>query len=145
MKRILLPALLLAACGGSDSTGKDLSKFTGAAWNIQLTTTITCPLVSPFTQSGSTTTAFTPGSNADLQVTLMPGCVLQLDVSGNTATVANAPVTCSISAGGLSGTATLASGKATTSDGHNLSFDAAGTASNGSISCPLSVTGTGTR
>ena len=141
----LATLLLFAACGGSDGTGKDLSKFTGAPWNVQLTTTVSCPGLSPLTQTGSTSAAFSAGSGADLQVTLMPGCVLKLNVSGDTATVTNTPVSCPVSAGGLSGTATLTSAKATTSDGHNLSFDATGSASNGSISCPLTVTGTGTR
>jgi hypothetical protein len=145
MKRgLALAVALTAACGGSSSNR--LANFEGAAWNASVTYTATCP--APIgTQSVSRTEAitFVAGSGADLQFTSPEGCVYKLNVSGNTATLANAPVSCTVNVNGIIGVVSWTSFTATTSDGHYLTINSAGSATNGAITCSFTESGSATR
>jgi hypothetical protein len=151
MKTVLIPACLAlaCACGGSSGSGTTdrLANFSGTAWNASVTTTIssTCP-VAPG-QSGTRTYSitFVPTTGADLQWTSAEGCAYKFNVSGNTASLANAPVTCNATINNIPVTATWTSFTATTADGRNLAIATAGTASALLQSCPFSETGTATR
>lgn len=155
VKNVILIALFaLAACGGSGTSGgtgtvtKDLSMFTGATWNANLTTTVSCTGQAPVTGIAATTLAYGAGTGgADLQYTSKDGCLFKFVVSGTTASLSNAPVACSTTdpSTGAAVTVSFASYSAMTSDGHNLTISASGTASSGGTSCPLTLTGSGTR
>ena len=148
MKGLLavVPLALAVACGGSSSSNR-LSNFEGAAWNASVTDTVACS--APIgTQSVPRTYSlrFVPGTGADLQYTSAEGCVYKFNVSGNTATLANAPVSCTVNVGGIAtGTVSWTSFTATTSDGHNLTINAGGTAANSVITCSFTETGNATR
>jgi hypothetical protein len=131
--------------GGSDGGTKDLGNFLGAAWNALLTTTVSCPGALPLTSTDQVLIVFSPGSGADLQYTSPIGCTYQFNVSGNTASLSNAPVTCSTLFGAVPVTLTWTSYTATTSDGHNLNLMSAGTASLSGQVCSFSITGSATR
>jgi hypothetical protein len=145
MKRVLAIAIALAAaCGGSSSN--KFANFEGAAWNASLTDTASCP--APIgTQSAPRmySLTFVPATGADLQFTSAEGCVYKFNVSGNTATLANAPVSCTVNVSGIIGVVSWTSFTATTSDGHTLTINTAGTASNGVLSCTFTEMGTATR
>jgi hypothetical protein len=151
VKRALIGIILAlaAGCGGSDTGGdgstKNLANFQGSTWSGTTTTTLTCP-GSP-AQTGNTgfTVAFSPGTGADLQYTSQAGCTYKFNVSGNTASLSNAPVTCSTIAGGTTINLAWTSYSVTTSDGHNLTFTAAGTASDSTQTCNFSMSGSATR
>jgi hypothetical protein len=154
MKTVLVVlAFALWACGGSDSPSqptnitnqpKDLSHWTGAAWNGGLTTTLTCS-GTPTSVNGTIGFVLSPGAGADLQYTSNDGCLFKFNVSNNTASLANAPVICSTTASGTVITITVTSYSMTTSDGRNLTLQAGGSAAAGSQTCPLALGGSLTR
>jgi hypothetical protein len=142
----VLSLAVAAGCGGSSSnaTTDRLANFTGSGWNASVTTTVTCQ---GFTQSGVRTFAitFVPTTGADLQWTSAEGCLYKFNVSGNTASLSNPPVTCNTTVNNIPVTATWTSYTATTSDGRNLTISTAGTGSALLQNCPFSETGTATR
>jgi len=145
---IVLAMALAASCGGATVEGggtKDLSKFAGAAWSGSLTTTVTCAgPVAPVTDSA--TFSLTAGSDADLQLTNSQGCLFKFNVSGDTASLANGPVSCQMTLDGFAVSATFATFTLTTSDGKSLAANASGTAMAGGLpACPATVAGTLTR
>jgi hypothetical protein len=146
MKCVLAVSIAVAAgCGGSNSSNR-FANFEGAAWNASVTDTAGCP--APIgTQSASRTYSltFVPATGADLQATSAEGCVYKFNVSGNTATLANGPVSCTATVSGISAVISWTSFTATTNDGHNLTINAAGTATNGLINCSFTEAGTATR
>jgi hypothetical protein len=148
MKTVLiaLSLALAAACGGSSGNGSTdrLANFTGSGWNASVTTTVTC---SGFSQSGSRmySITFAPGSGADLQWTSAEGCLYKFNVSGNTASLSNPPVSCNTTVNNIPVTATWTNFTATTNDGRNLTIATAGTGSALGQTCPFSETGTATR
>ena|SRR5918911_848384 len=145
MQRVLaIWIVLVAACGGSSSS--KFPNFQGAAWNATVTDTASCS--APIgTQSASRTYSitFVPGTGADLQFTSAEGCGFRFNVSGNTATLANGPVSCPVTVQGITGIVAWNTFTATTSDGHNLTINAAGNASNSTITCSFTETGGATR
>jgi hypothetical protein len=151
MKTVLIAVslALAAACGGSggSSTTDRLANFTGSGWNASVTTTISasCPFFAG--QSGTRTYSitFAPTTGADLQWTSAEGCLYKFNVSGNTASLSNPPVTCNTTVNGIPLTATWTSFTATTSDGRNLTIATAGTGTALTQTCPFSETGTATR
>jgi hypothetical protein len=151
MKRMLAALVLTSAagCGGSDGTGgsstKDLANFLGATWNGTTTVTVTCPGSAPNTQGAAFALAFTAGTDADFQYTSQGGCFYKYNVSGNTASLSNAPVSCTTTANGTTVTTTWSSYTLTTSDGHSLSINTAGTGTALGQTCPFTQTGTAAR
>jgi len=131
--------------GGTDGGTKNLANFLGAAWNATQTTTVSCPGQQPQSSTDSVSIAFSPGNGADLQYTSQAGCTYKFNVSGNTASLSNPPVTCSTTFGTVTITLTWTSYTASTSDGHNLTLMSAGTASASGQTCPFSITGSATR
>jgi hypothetical protein len=150
MKRALVAMViaLAAGCGGSDGGSggatKNLANFQGATWNGTLTTTITCGTQSQ-SGNGSIALVLSPGSGADLQYTSASGCLFKFNVSDSTASLANAPVSCSTTVNGTVFVLTITSYTLTTQDGHNLTLQSAGTISSGGQSCPVGITGSATR
>ena len=147
MKTVLIAVsvALATACGGSSGTTDKLANFTGSGWNASVTTTVTCPGLP--VQSGNRTYSltFAPGTGADLQWTSAEGCLYKFNVSGNTASLSNPPVSCNITVNGIPITATWTSFTATTADGRNLAISTAGTGTALTQTCPFSETGTATR
>jgi hypothetical protein len=146
---------IAVSCGGSESAGgsdagsdagtKNLAAFLGAAWNAVQTTQVSCLGAPPQSSTDAVSILFSPGTGADLQYASPAGCTYQFNVSGDTASLSNAPVTCSTSFGGVPVTLTWTSYTATTSDGHNLTLMSAGTVSFSGQLCPFSITGSATR
>ena len=148
MKRLLAALVLTSAagCGGSDSSPtKNLANFLGAAWNGQTSVTVTCPGSAPQSQSAAFAVAFTAGTDADFQYTSQGGCFYKFNVSGNTASLSNAPVSCTTTVNGTTVTTTWSSYTLTTSDGHNLSITTSGSGAALGQTCPFTQTGTATR
>jgi hypothetical protein len=146
MKTILLPVSLavVLGCGGSSAPPDRLANFVGAPWNASLTTTVNCAFVS---QSGTRTFSipFQRGSGTDLQFNSAEGCLYKFNVSGNTATLSNGPVSCTVSVNGVAVAATWTTYTATTGDGHNMTVSTAGSGSALGQTCPFSETGSATR
>jgi hypothetical protein len=142
MNRLFVMAVAVCACGGS--SGKDLSNFTGAAWNGALTTTVTCGTQTQ-TQNSTESLAFTAVNDADFQYQSQAGCLFKFIVSGTTANLSNGPVTCSSTVNAGVVTITFTSYQISTSDGHHLTSVAAGTATAIGQTCSLQLTGSGTR
>jgi hypothetical protein len=148
MKRTgaVLAAALAAACGsGTGSTGSgttNLDNFRGAAWNGTLNVTITCPGSAPLSGPSPGAIQLSSGTGADLQYASSAGCFFQFNVSGNTATLSNAPVSCSTSSGGV----TFTSYTLTTNDGHTMTASLGGTFTPpGQPACSQTITGNLTR
>src|SRR3989440_6827265 len=132
MKTVLIAAsvALAAACGGSSGNSADrLANFTGSGWNASVTSTIsaTCPVFPGRSGTRTYSITFVPTTGADLQWTSAEGCLYKFNVSGNTASLANAPVSCSATLSGIPVNASWTSFTATTSDGRNLTIATAGT------------------
>jgi hypothetical protein len=130
---------------GTDAGAKNLANFLGAAWNVTQTTTVSCPGRPPDTSTDVVSITFSPGTGTDLQYTSQAGCTYMFNVSGDTASLANAPVTCTTAISGLQVTLTWTSYTATTSDGHEMTSMSAGTASAQGLTCPFSISGSATR
>jgi hypothetical protein len=148
MKRMLaaLAFASAAGCGGGDSGGtKNLANFQGATWNGQLTSTVTCPGSAPQTSASGYAVVFSPGTGADLQYASQAGCIFQFNVSGNTASLSNAPVSCSTNANGTNVTLAWTTYTVTTSDGHSLNISGAGTGTALGQTCPFTQTGSAAR
>jgi hypothetical protein len=147
MKRVLALSLALAAaCGGSGSSTK-FPNFEGAAWNASVIITANCSApIGTQTVPRTYSLTFVPSTGADLQFTSTEGCVYKFNVSGNTATLANGPVSCTLNVSNtLMGLVSWTSFTTTTSDGHNLTINTAGSATNGVITCSFTETGAATR
>jgi hypothetical protein len=144
MKRAIFAMLVLAGCGGSGSSGPNLSNFEGTWPTGNLTITVNCG-GSTATQNSTASIGIGPGSGSDLQYTSNDGCLYKFNVSGSTATLSNAPVTCSTTQSGTTYVLTVNSYTATTSDGHNLTLTGSGTITSGSSTCSYAITGHGTR
>ena len=151
MKTVLIAVsvALAAACGGSsgNTTTDRLANFTGSGWNASVTTTISasCPVLPGHSENRTYSITFAPTTGADLQWTSAEGCVYKFNVSGNTASLSNAPVSCKFTLNGFAVSATWTSYTATTTDGRNLAIATAGTGSALLQTCPFTETGTATR
>jgi|SRR5437867_3254003 len=147
MKTVLIAVsvALATACGGSSGTTDRLANFTGSGWNASVTTTVTCPGLP--VQSGNRTYSitFAPTTGADLQWTSAEGCLYKFNVSGNTASLSNAPVSCNATVNSIPVSATWTTFTATTTDGRNLTIATAGTASAIGQTCPFAEAGSATR
>jgi hypothetical protein len=136
---------ILAACGGSRTA--DLAHFNGI-WVGTTTYTSVC-------DGGPSSTSVIPTDSMTFVLTATglklesAPCPCDLTVSGDTATCANEPVTCSAGALAIDGGFTLLLTRvvtryaATTSDGHTLTVTAAGTSSAvspGQMACTFTET-----
>src|SRR5258705_1547801 len=128
MKSVLIPVCLAfaCACGGSSGSGTTdrLANFTGSGWNANVTSTIsnTCPVFPGRSGARTYSITFAPTTGADLQWMSAEGCLYKFNVSGNTASLANAPVTCNATISNIPVAASWTSFTATTSDGRNLAI-----------------------
>ena len=143
---IVLVAALAGACGGGGGSGtstamKNLANFEGAAWTGPLTVTQNCA-GNVATAQGQASITLLPGSDTDLQFSTLPGCTFKFNVSGNTATLANGPVSCSGTDQGVPFTTTVTRYTLVTTDGHNMSVDTAATVLTGGQNCSLALAGT---
>jgi hypothetical protein len=133
--------LLAAGCGGSSSSAG--SKFIGN-WNAAVHSTRTCG-DSVGQGDSNETIALTAGSGADLEATSSEGCLLKFRVSGNTATLSNAPVSCVAATPSVPGTTTVNDYTFTTSDGHHATMSSSGTVLESTETCTFTITGSATR
>jgi len=146
-----IPFVLALACGGSNnnsgSSGGNPNNFLGSTWNGSVNTTVSCPGQPPQSALTTYTVAFSQSSDADLQYTSSAGCTFKFRLPGNTASLSNAPVSCTATSGGLTVNVVVTTYTLTTSDGHNLSISASGSTTDTSsqTSCPFSQSGTATR
>ena len=130
-----------AACGsetGSSIGTKNFANFQGLpAWTGTVRTTETCP-GSPASSVDSQFSFILGGaSGADLQYASTAGCLFQFNISGNIASLANAPFSCS--------TSTWTTYTLTTANGHSLNLAAAGTDTSSGQTCQFTQTGNLTR
>jgi len=93
--RTFFIATAVAGCGGPSSSH---SNFTGAPSSVNLTTTVDCGGQTT-SDTESETVSFT-SSGDDIGYVSKAGCSFQFSLSGETAALTNAPVTCSTVAGG---------------------------------------------
>jgi hypothetical protein len=147
--RWTLLLVLIAACGGGDSsnggTPKDLSHWTGTAWNGGTTAAFICNQTTPAVNS---VTAFvlSPGTGADLQYTSREGCIYKFNLSGSAASLANGPVSCAINMNGVLFAISVTSYTMTTTDGHNLNEQVGGTVAVApTLNCGFAIGGELTR
>jgi hypothetical protein len=150
-----IPFALAIACGGSNggntlgasnpNPGANPNNWLGSAWNGSVSTIVSCSGQAQQSANTAYTVTFSKSSDADFQYTSGAGCTYKFKVSGNTASLSNAPVSCS--ANGTTVTATWTAYTLNTSDGHSLTISASGTAteSTSQTTCPFSQTGTAGR
>jgi hypothetical protein len=139
--------LCIGCSSSSSSPSANLNNFTGAAWSGTATTTFNCrDAGSTLPASGSTSFVLSASGSNGLTYTTMDGCVFDFTVSGDTATLSNAPVTCSLSTdAGIAVVLDVSNYTLSTSDGQHLAGTASGTGMVGGISCNLSQTLSATR
>jgi hypothetical protein len=136
---------VLAGCGGSSTSAADLAEFTGADWSGTLTTSFNCA-GKTLTANDALTGGFTAQGADGVTHTSSNGCVYDFTVSGDTATLSNAPVVCSTtSSTGAAVALSVTSYTITTSDGMHLTGSTSGTATSGAVSCTFTGTLTATR
>ena len=133
--------LLAASCGGSSSSA--VSKFIGN-WAATVHTTRTCG-DSVGQGDSSVTIQLAAGSGADLESTSSDGCVFKFRVSGDTATLSNAPVTCNAAVPSIPGTTTVNDYTLTTRDGHHATLSSSGTLAENTETCTFAITGSATK
>jgi hypothetical protein len=134
-------AILAAGCGGGSSTA--VSKFIGS-WTATVHTTRTCG-DSVGQGDSSDTISLTAGSGADLESTSSDGCIFKFRVSGDTATLSNAPVSCNAALPSIPGTTTINDYTLATSDGHHATLSRSGTMSENTETCTFTITGSATK
>ncbi len=140
--RNFLIAATVAGCGGGSPAL--ITNFTGATWSVNETVTLDCAGQST-SDSESETVAFTQTS-AGVGYVSGAGCDFQFSVSGDTATLANGPVTCStVLNDGSTLLLNVDSYTATCSDGLHLTIVASGTVTDSGSTCTLTIDGSGTR
>jgi hypothetical protein len=141
----LLAVMSFAASGcSSKSSSPETSNFDGAEWTGTISGTVTCAGQSE-AASGSFNVAFSPFGATGLTYTTEDGCTFDFSVSGDTATLANGPVTCSADtdAGVLS--LTYQNLTFTSPDGVTLSGSGSGTVSEDGTTCTEALTIAATR
>jgi hypothetical protein len=126
-------AIVPAPDGGADS-GPSLADFTGAPWVGTQTTVTTCGSLAPLTTNSSYYVVLNAAGPTGLTFTSQAGCVFDFTVSGNTATLSDAPVMCSVSTDG--GVVMLSYlGYTLTSDGVHLTGSVTVSSSENGFAC----------
>src|SRR6202041_3002512 len=91
-----LLAVLCFAASGCSSKSPETSNFDGSTeWTGTISATVTCAGQQPETGGGDFDVVFSPLGATGLTYTTLDGCTFNFSVSGDTATLANGPVTCS--------------------------------------------------
>jgi hypothetical protein len=127
---VLVCASSVTAACGSPATGPTPSNFTGLPWAGVVDVSVTCGSETMTAEADFYEEFFLEGPN---QLSAPPvssqslGCPLDFTVSGDTATISNAPAICAIPWGGGMLAGTLTSGTMTSSDGSHLSGSQSGT------------------
>jgi hypothetical protein len=139
----------LVVCGCGDSSGSsapgNVSNFTGAVWNGSSMVMVTCGTGAAAATQTETDTAvlqFTDDGSG-IEYMSAEGCTFRFTVSGDTATLNDGPVTCTMSGSGV--VATFTSYTVTSPDGKTLTGEAQGTAESQGTSCMASLTFSATR
>jgi hypothetical protein len=119
-------ALLCGVAGAAVSLGgcqeqspADFTKFTGATWSGTNTITQTCGGAT-VTRTVAISVQFYGNGGTGIYYPSKDGCVFDFTVSGDTASLSNAPVTCSATGDAGVETYTVTAYTVTTSDGHSL-------------------------
>jgi hypothetical protein len=146
-KEYLLPAIVLViGCSSSSSPSVNLSNFTGA-WSGTFTTTVDCEdggiISGPDSETGSI--GLSASGSSGLTYASMDGCVFDFSVSGDTATLSNAPVTCSLATDAGAIVLMYTSYTLSTPDGQHLTGTVTANGTEGGFSCTLSETLSATR
>jgi hypothetical protein len=137
--------LVLAGCGSSSSDDADRAHFTGAEWMVTGTQMTTCGTGPAESDSLSTEFAFL-NNGSGIDYLSAAGCRFEFSVSGDTATLSNAPVSCTDTPStGDTVEVTFTTYTMTTSDGEHLTVDQTGTVVSGPTTCTFAFTGTGKR
>jgi len=137
---VALAALVTAGCGSSEEA--NLSHFTGAPWATTSTGYTFCNGAS----AGAADTVVFGTQGAELTSVGSAGCAFHYTVVGDVATMSNGPVDCNGQSGGLPVAFIYTRGVVTTSDGHHLTAEFAGTYSDPTVgACPFEYTLVGTR
>jgi hypothetical protein len=138
-------ALLLTACGSSSSSDTDKTLPFVGTWTITTgSLAATCPApLGPMMQSldGGQETIVKAADGA-LTITILPGCSVAFDPSGNTANLrTNPPQTCMLMVMGFEVMGTFNSGSFAVTD-KTATFSYSGNASiGGLINCPVTASG----
>jgi hypothetical protein len=140
----VLASLVFAGCGGSDEdkTAPFVGTWTIAAGSQLM---VTCPMPLPtFNQqlAGAEQT-LAKGTDSDLVMTPLAGCMVKLDVAGKVGTI-RPNQTCNLTVMNLPVAGTISSGSFTLTD-TGASFTYAGTGALGAITCMFTASGTSTK
>jgi hypothetical protein len=125
-----------SSSASSSSSSDPLANFVGGAWSGSEATTATCGDAGALTGSKSISLSFQPTASG-FTFTDASGCTWSFTVSGDTATLAGAPETCSIDSDAGTQVLTLSTGTLTTSDGHQLTGQFTGTETQGATTCAV--------
>jgi hypothetical protein len=130
--------------GGAEAGSSGLSNFEGAAWTGTLMETASCGDAGMATSTPSESVTLVPTASG-FSFTDKNGCTLGFTVSGSTATLSNAPVTCHVSTDAGVSEVQYTSVTLTSTDGHALTVDLHVSVSSPSVSCSIAESGTLTR
>jgi uncharacterized membrane protein YgcG len=133
-----------SSSGSSDSGTDPLANFVGTPWSGSQVATVTCGDAGAYTTSKSVSRSF-QSTASGLTVTDQRGCSWSLSVSGNTATLASTPQTCSIPSDAGTELLSLSTSTLTTSDGHHMTGQFVGTDTVGATACSVDASITLTR
>lgn len=139
----------LAACGSgsnsneSNSSDPEVSNFTGTPWVGTIAETIDCDGVSTMLNSEYSVVFTASGSGLTLVTT--QGCAFDFTVSGDTASLSNGPLTCSVAEEAGVEQVTITSYSLQSPDGHNLRGSTDETATLGTLQCTATTQITATR
>jgi hypothetical protein len=122
-----------------DAGSNGVSNFEGGTWTGTLTQTLSCADAGTSTDTASQSMTFVSAASG-FSYTDKTGCMLDFTVSGSTATLSNAPATCSVSTDAGSAGLQYTSATLATTDGHHMTGQAAGTVTEGGLSCTFTDT-----
>jgi len=144
---VVLALVGIVACGSGKSGGSggagggvpkaDLTNFTGQAWSGTQSTSGTCN--GNGSQPYNPTSFIAKGSDG-LTFTSAAGCLFDFSVSGDEATLSNAPVVCSTTSNGGAVVFNYTEFTMTSSDGAHLTALLAGTLKEGGKTCSFKTT-----
>jgi hypothetical protein len=139
-------SLALASCGGSSTDGGDKTLPFVGTWTVttgSLTAMCPAPLGTMMQALDGGQQAISKATDGSLSVTILPGCSVSFDPSGNTATLRTSPPqTCMLTVMGIQVMGTFTSGSFMVTD-KTATFSYAGNASlSGLLNCPVTASGT---